>query len=910
MGGQQEQKSPILRSKLYRPRLGADLVDRTQLRARLDEGRALPLTLVSAPAGYGKSTMVSQWLENAGLSAAWLSLDRSDSDLQVFLRYLVAAVQTNFPDSCSDSATMAQFEEPPRVQDAAAALNNDIEAIREPCIIVLDDYHRIGSEDVHRLLDQLLDHPPPNFELIIVSRVDPPLSIASLRGRNQMVELRIRDLRFTTNESAVFLRSNLGQPIDDHDISRLHEGIEGWPVALRLAVVALRDHNQVEALMGGMSGESWQVHEYLVEEVLALQSTGIRNWMMASAILDRFCEPLVEAVCSDLSNDDIDGRSFIDLLDSRGLFSINLDDRREWVRFHHLFQEVLQSRLVAQLDSAKVAALHARAAEWFESEGYYEEAIRHCLKGEDPQAAGNLIARNRYEIMNGEQWGPLERWLGWLPPEIVDNNAQLLVLKAWLLQNRARYPQCFEVMHHMLALIDRIPDDADRADVRAHMYFIGYVHSVVNGDTAGALENSERALKTLSRDSHYARGSAMICYAASLQMNSQLENAYQFIYDTLGSDPPPPARLRGRLLTSLVMLHWNAADRQAIELAAASAIGFGREHNLPETIQLNRFFLGAALFHGMQLDQAESHLVNAASATSIPNAGYFAHANFALSALYDAKGEQGLARQTAQTVTDRMLRTGNAPLLALCKAWSADLAVRQGRLSEALEWVAQQQPGRMTSPWRFFLPELVRAKVLAAEGSKESRVLADELLDQIEAFAANMNWQRFLIETHALRALLRSADGNEPAALEQLGRALSLAQPGRWLRPFADVDIDGGLVALFHKLDLHGDALQFVGEILSTFQTRIPPEAKQPRVEVISADLRPLQNPADPLTPRENEILCLLAERLTNKEIAERLHISPGTVKTHTHSIYDKLSVSGRQKVVAKARGLGILKSQ
>ena len=907
MGEPKQQKPPILRSKLYRPRLGTDIVDRAPLRARLDEGRTLPLTLVSAPAGYGKSTLVSQWLATTGLPAAWLSLDYSDSDIQVFLRYLVAALQTVFPDSCGDTATVAQSDEPPRVDIAAAALSNDIDAIGEPCIIVLDDYHRIGEEAIHRLLDQLLDHPPPNIDLIIVSRVDPPLSIASLRGRNRMVELRMRDLRFTRQEAAAFLRNTLDQPIDEDEINRLHEGIEGWPVALRLAAVALRDHNRVEELMGGIRGDSWKVHEYLVEEVLAQHSVGIRNWMTASAILDRFCGPLVEAVCAHLSNGDIDGRGFIDLLERRGLFCIALDDQHEWYRFHHLFQEVLHRRLKEQIGSVELTALHARAAEWFESEGYFEDAIRHYLEGNDPAAAADLIARHRDDIMNGEQWDPLERWLSWLPPEMVENNLQLLVLKAWLLQNRGRYPQCFDVVKQAQALIDRLPDDAVQADVIAHIDLMGYVYSLVNGDAAGALECSERALKALPAECHYARGSAMICYAASLLMNGQLEKAYQSVYEALGSDPPLPNRERGRLLTSLVMLHWNAADRQGIELAATRAVRLGREHNLAETTQLGRYFLGVALYNGNKIDEAEPQLVRAADARNVPNSGYFAHANFALSALYEAKGEPTLARQTAQAVTDYMLRTGNAPQLALCKAWSADLALRHGRLSEALEWVTQQQPGRLTSPWRFFLPELVRAKVLVAEGSEESRGQAGELLDQIEAFAAKMNWQRFLIETFALQAQLRSLEGDQPTALEQLGQAVALAQPGRWIRPFVDLDI--GLVALLHKLDLDGDALEFVGEILGAFQGAVRSEAKPPRAEVVSADLRPAEPLAEPLTPRENEILCLLSERLTNREIAERLFISPGTVKTHTHSIYEKLGVSGRQKVVAKARGLGIIRN-
>ena len=458
---------PIVRAKLYRPRLHDDLVQRERLVVRLDEGRKLPLMLLSAPAGYGKSTLVRQWLETVGCPSAWLSLDGSDSDQELFLMYLVAALRSALPQACQGVARALQSKTLLPIAELAGCLSNDLDTIEEPFVLVLDDYHHIRDSSVHELMDELLAHPPASLHLVVITRHDPPLSLGSLRAHHMMDEIRLQDLAFTRDEVALFAESALGHAIGSSSVTRLHESTEGWAVGLRLAALALRQRTDVDEFVSGFGGDLRQVQEYLVGEVLSLQPATIRDMLCKTSILERFCAPLCEAVYADPYDANAaapSGSEFIQCLNAAGLPCVSLDEQHEWFRFHRTIKELLHRELDCALHPDELADLHRRAAAWLEAHGWLEEAFQHTLKTNDPVAAGRLVVRHRNEILNGEQWHRLHRWLRLLPAETVENDGELLLLKAWLYSNHGRNGDAMAILDDIETSMDMASRDPSGSD--------------------------------------------------------------------------------------------------------------------------------------------------------------------------------------------------------------------------------------------------------------------------------------------------------------------------------------------------------------------------------------------------------------------------------------------------------------
>ena len=408
-----KQAPPVVRTKLYRPPVARGFVHRKRLSDRLDEGVRAPLTLVSAPAGYGKSTLISDWVETGSFESAWLSLDESDSELSAFLGYLIAAVRTAFPSACRETEDLLAASPP--TPTLAASLANDLEAIEDRLVLVLDDYHRIRDPKIHEVLDRVLEHPPPMVHFAILTRRDPPLSLSRLRAKGLVTELRMHDLQFSAEESAEMLEAALGSAADS---TVLHERTEGWPVALRLAAAALQRSKHA---LPDFDGDTIQLQEYLVAEILAHESPEIRDGLRRSSIGERFSASFVASVCG------TDGPAFVRSLRESGLPFTALDAQGKWYRYNHLFQDLLRR----QLDDHEVVELHRRASAWYDENGYIEDALYHALEGGDVATASRIVARRRQELTQTEQRQRLRRLLNRLPREAFENNADLLLIMAW-----------------------------------------------------------------------------------------------------------------------------------------------------------------------------------------------------------------------------------------------------------------------------------------------------------------------------------------------------------------------------------------------------------------------------------------------------------------------------------------------
>ena len=898
-----QDKPYLILTKLHRPPLPPDLVTRGDDGQFSDPDNRRPLTLVCAPAGYGKSTLVSQWVEEADLPAAWLSVDENDDDLHTFFDYFVAAIQQIFPEACEEFAGMLESESLPPKEIIAGRLSNDLDAIDERFILVLDDFHRMHDSQVHEVLDRMLEYPPRGMQLVIVARRNPPLSLHPLRGRNLLREVRLHDLMFTWEQTARFLEGAVGKTLKATTTRRIHEETEGWPVALRLAVLAIKHQKDSDALIESFRGGSLRLEEYLLSEILSQQPREIRDCLLRSSILQRFCAPLCDAL-SDSGGEsgklDTQGALLIQALRDSAMPSVSLDETQEWYRLHHLFQDMLERRLRDELDPRAINGLHGRAANWLNEKGLAGEAIHHYLQADDPQNAARVVARHRQIAVNNEQWPIIATWLAALPRDVVEDDAGLLMLLARLHEKQGRYATCVETMDRAEELLS----DPGHGGPERNLYqgwldqqrSIFAYHFV---QPAVAIELAYRALERLPEECESERVYAQLSLAVSYQMTGEVQKGFKVVYDALEREGKTSQTSHSRLLQTLCWLNWLEGDMFSLEQAARSLLDVGRKSGYRETIIHGQYFLGAAEYHLNRLDVAEEFLTPPASDLYGPIFIMHMSASLAMSLVYEARGLPVQARKTVDALVAHMLETGNTSHLDHALAQQAEMALRQGRIAEAIRWADGFETGQMVAGYIFNLPDFIVAKILVYQGNAAQLVRADELLHKLqERFEAEHN-VRVTIETLALRAVFESNRGEDDVAAELLTKAVELARPGGIIRTF--VDMGPTVSRLLDRVRGDEEILKYVGEIKAAFRD------DQPEAGATGPTRRSGYATLETLTSRELEVLGFLARHLTNREIGSELFISPETVKRHTKNIYLKLSVGGRREAVAKANGLGIL---
>ena len=897
--------TPLIRTKLHRPPIAGDILCRQALLDRLEQGVDLPLTLVSAPAGYGKSTLISHWLQSRDGPSAWLSLDETEDDLRQFVSHLVAAVQTVFPQACRETLGRLRADAPVSAAEITALLVNDLDTLEASLVLVLDDYHRINDQAVHELLGHLLEHKARPLHLVIVTRHDPPLPLAALRAHNFVNDIRLQDLRFNAPETADFLQKAAGFSLSDSVLERIHATIEGWPVGLRLAALALQRQADADTFLVDFKSELAPVHEYMVKEVLSLQPRDKREWLYKTSILDRFNAPLCASLC--MAGDETDGRTFIHFLEDTGMLCIPLDGHRQWYRYHHLFQEILYQQLESECTDQELAGLHQRAADWLEAQGLLEEAIEHALKAGGPAAAASLIVRHRNDIMNKEQWYRLDQWLQQLPVEVIEGTPELLMLQAWHMQNRGRYPDAFALLDRVEALLDATPQEStSQEQLRGSIDALRSNQSYKEGQGELALQHTEQALQRLPADCLSERAYANIQRGGALQMLGQLEPARKVVYDLLSDDSVPPGTYQARMLVTLCFINWIAADLPALQRVARQCLELGEKLALDESAAIGHIFLGVCRYHRNELADAEAMLLPVSTIERAPNLEHLSEIVFALATVQQAQGRADKANATVRFLCDYLLRYRNTSLLLRAEAFEADLALRQGRIIEAMTWAQGFDPLPFIASATCYEPRLTLARVLVTEGSAQSLARAADLLTRLEAFFAGIHSTRLLIEVYALQALLADASGDEPAARDALGRALCLGQPGGFIRLF--VDLGPGLARHFGALELDERQQPYVAQIIAALQADQMANAGGPFAQPITGTKASGGHESSPdgLTRRERQVLDLLTQRLSRKEIAEQLCISTATVKRHSENIFGKLGVADRHQAIAKARLLGI----
>ena len=917
--------APLLATKLYIPPPRAQIVVRPRLRARLDETLERKLTLVSAPAGFGKTTLVSQWVhqnyKGGGIknkqdrtlhssNVAWLSLDKGDSSPPRFLAYLVAALQTSFPHIGAGVATVLQAPQPPPAEAVLTVLLNEIAAIPDDFILVLDDYHLIDAPEVDAALAFLVEHLPPQMHLIIATRQDPQLPLSQLRARDELTELRAADLRFTFSEASEFLNRVMGLNLSAQNIEQLETRTEGWVVGLQLAALSMRGQTDTTSFIQSFTGSHRFVLDYLMEQVLRQQPQDIQNFLLRTSILERLCGPLCDAV---LNVRDGTGQETLARLEHANLFLFPLDNERHWYRYHHLFAELLRQRLHQRFSDAptetNLAELHQRASAWYEDNDLIVEAFRHAIAANDVERAEGLIRGGGVPLHSLAVVTTIIDWLASLPKTVMDarpwlwvRSATSMLMSGQITGVEEKLQAAEEAMQNVnlddktrdlvgqiaairatLTIVQYQPDATIIQALRALEYLhpnnlpfrsranwaLGFAYKLL-GDRAAARQFFTEAIRQASGNIYYTA-----LTTTSLGQIQESENQLHEAAETyqrslqLLSDQGPPNASEEYIGLARVFYEWN--DLDTAEQYAQQSVQLARQYDSA----IDRFIICEVFLARVKLAQG------------------------------DVAGSAAILAEAERSVHQRNF-TQRIPEVAAVQVL---VLLRQGDIAAAAQLARQ-----------YDLP-LSQARVLLAKGDANAALA---VLGPLRELATAKNWADERLKVMVLQVVALASNQERESSSALLGDALALAEPGGFIRLFVDEGEPMRLLISdfqFSILKTLPHLSAYLEKLLAAFptpQTKSEISHQQSKIENLSrttvasgsvtGSMRDRNSEMlEPLSERELEILRLIAQGYSNQEISERLFLALSTVKGHNRNIFDKLQVNNRTEAVARARALGIL---
>jgi LuxR family maltose regulon positive regulatory protein len=919
--------SDLLETKLYARPARANLVSRPRITRLLDDGLCASLILVSAPAGFGKTTLLAEWLsskdqrgrqkeeveETKGLlhpfKSTWLSLDVADNDPARFWTYVILSLQAIHDELGETALAQLRSPQPPPAQLILPTLLNEIESLHARAVLVLDDYHVITSTAVHSTLTFFLENLPPTLRLVISTRSDPPIPMAKLRSRGQVVEVRADKLRFTPDEAAAFLTQTMGLALSSEQVAALAERAEGWIAGLQMAALSMqgRDAERVDAFIRAFAGTNRFIMDYLLEEVLAREPEEIQTFLLRTAILNRLSGPLCDAVIGNHPEGTgvLDGQGMLEMLERRNLFVVPLDDDRRWYRYHHLFADLLQTQLQKSLGVQNVARLHLRAAEWYEQNGSILDAIHHASIASDDELVERLIKQNYLEMMNRGEMSWVRFWMGNLSKELIYRRPWLCLYEA---MNRSWFGQLEEADLLLNEAETRIRAEGSAPGAQAMLGYHAYVKSRVTamqGDTRRAIEFC------LS-----ARGNAPVD-SLGLQIDFSITLGYEYFLcgDFINAD---------KILNETIRLGYRARAINnpvaAYCLLARSQVYQGRLHEADARLQK-----AAQLIHeaeGQHLGAVGLVEVEAAALLCEWNdveqafvrlkkgldylpwwgkADDFCLAYITLARIQRARGNRTDAVGAVEKAAQLFQTCGvfseahSAVEAAQVKLW-----LLQGDWPAVDRWAdtVDKHLGSHES-FRFEdeLTQITQTRVFVAQNKLDEAV---SLLSSLEKNARAGGRQGRLVEILLLKALAMQILGESAQASAILEKSLGLAKPEGFIRVFLDEGKPMQVLLTQWLAHTGAGPLRSYGlHLLSQFKAEIQATAAQGK-DCRTGDL------VEPLTHRELEVLQLICAGDSNQTIADKLVITVSAVKKHTGNILGKLGVTSRAQAMVKARELGL----
>ncbi len=905
--------SPLLDTKLYIPKLRPGLVARPRLSERLSRGVGSKLTVISAPPGFGKTTLLAEWLAAAPAgerSTAWLSLDPGDAGAASFWRYLIAALQTVVPGVGAGALSLLQGPQPSPIETILATLLNELNAMPRAIVLVLDDYHEVDTPDIQGGLAFLLEHLPPQLHLVITTRADPALPLGRLRGRGELVEIRAADLRFTPDEAAAYLNEVMGLHLATRDVAALEARTEGWIAALQLAALSMRGREDVAGFIAGFTGDDRYIVDYLVEEVLRRQPGHTRSFLLQTSILDRLTGPLCDAVTGQDG-----GKAALGALDRGNLFLVPLDDRRRWYRYHQLFADVLRAHLLDEQPD-RVLELHRRASDWYEQNGERSEAIRHALAAEDSPRAADLIEQAIPALRSSRQESVALAWLTALPDEVIAVRPVLSVHFAGALLLHGQLEGAEARLQDAERWLDTAPVSQSRSvgettgPIVVDKEEFGRLPSQIAanraalalaaGDLASTIRYARAGLDLAGPDDHLTRGAAAGLLALACWTRGDLDAAHASWTECMTSLQKAGhiADLSGCAIAmaDIRITQGRLSDAMSTFERVLRLLGEGGPQVLRGAADMH-VGMSEVLCERNDLAGARQHLQRSSDLgehLGLPQNQY--RSRVAAARIREAEGDLGAALDLLDEA-ERLYLGDYFPNVRPIAARKARLWIAQGRLGEAAAWARERGLSARDEP--IYLREfehvafarllLTQAATDRADGAMlEATNLMARLLGAAEAGGRPGS----VVEILLLQAIAHQMLGDVPAGQERVERALTLAEPEGYVRVFVEAGLP--MAGMLEAAAKRRVARTYVRELLAAFGRG----ADRPSVN---------QGLVEPLSERELEVLRLLATDLDGPDIARELVVSLNTVRTHTKNVYAKLGVNGRRAAVSRAVELDLL---
>lgn len=918
----------MLQTKFYLPRSRPDAVPRPQLVGLLDRGARATLTLVSAPAGFGKTSLLAQWLERmtqgdrGGPPVAWLSLDAGDNEPRTYWSHLVTALRMAAPQVGAEGLTLLQAAGAPPIRGLLTTLLNDLGALPADVVLVLDDYHVIESREVHDAMTFLLDHAPRRLHVVISSRSDPAVPLARLRARGELLEVRVADLRFTPEEAASYLNDSMGLDLTAAEVSTLGQRTEGWIAALQLAALSMQGRDDAAGFIESFTGDDRYIVDYLVEEVLQRQPDHIEKFLLQTSILDRLNGALCDAVTGQGG-----GKAILEGLDRANMFLVRLDDHRRWYRYHHLFADVLRARLREEQPELE-RALNQRASGWHEQHGQRAEAIRHALVATDYERAAELVEREVPSSRRDRREGVLLGWLEGLPDDVLRRRPVLSVAYAGTLLSNGTVEgveqRLLDAERWLATAQDEGPvskagttemvvvDEAEFRRLPGWVAIYRAAQALVLGDASATVDHAQRALALLDEGDAIAIAAASALLGLAAWGRGDLDAAHH-AYGTCSALFRRAGHLSDVLACAITLADIRLTQGRLQEAMSTYEQALSSPLEVRDEVRRKRVLRGAAdMYVGMSEVHRERNELDAAKECLRISHELGEHSGLpqnqwrwrvAMAGVREAEGDLDAALALLDEA-ERAYVGDFAPEVRPVSALKARVWVRQGRLDEAFAWTLQRavSVNDELSYLREF-EHLTLARVLmarfAAEGTEHDLANANRLLARVLLAADTGGRAGSVLEVLVLQALAVQLRGDIASALVPLRRALRLAA----LEGYARVFLDEGpaMLVLLQAAAPNGRPVPaYVSRLLDT-----GPVEQKVELHVLPKD----GSLVEPLSARERDVLRLLATELGGPDIARELVVSLSTVRTHTRSIFAKLGVSNRRAAVRRASELDLLRN-
>lgn len=864
----------LLETKLFRPPAPTKIISRPRLLARLDELR--PLTLLSAPPGFGKTTLIGEWLDRANPTLAWLALDEEDNHAPRFLAYMIAALQTVRPDIGGAGALLLQSS-PTLPSDAIlTSLLNDLNKLDAPIILVLDDYHVIHADSIHDILTFTLNHQPTSLRLILTTRADLPFPLAKLRGRGQLTEIRADDLRFTNDEAAAFLNRIMDLNLSSADIAALEEHTEGWIAGLQMAALSMHGKTDLHEFISTFTGNHQFIGDYLTEEVFNRQSQATQNFLLQTSVLDRFCASLCDEITQSQSSAKI-----LDELSRANIFLVPLDQERKWYRYHHLFSEFLRGKMQAPKE------LHRRASQWFEQNGFASEAIRYAIMADEGETAARLANGQAPTLIARGEISTFLHWVKSIPTEIVNANAKLslyIAIAKFLLGDEASADLAFRNAEISLTKLTDNAADAIRAEIDAMRLVILIEHGARFED----IERVQVLLRKIPPENSFLRAHLFFGLGDAYDATGDIQSALHAYSESKrvaeGNDNLLSTLTAGYEIAELHLKQGRLRQAETVHQHAIQSIEARAGVDAPLPVLGSAYVgLGKIYYQRNELEQARRVLEKGIALAQKP--GGLGMARRGLTTLAFGTQAEGKEKEASQYMRRAEELTRSSPrqdAMPLFMIEQVHLWLLQGNLSAATRWAN----GKEKQPELTASEQLAIARVGWARKQDLARVL--ERLADIRSEIKKQGRNGLLIQILLLESLIHHAQKNPEMAMRALEECFALAEPENYVRMF--LDEGKPMLELLGIASRQGIAPEYVRGLLDAFKQR--DQRAQPLIE--------------PLSERELEVLALLNLGASNAEIAKKLYIAVGTVKRHTSSIYQKLEVNSRTQAIARAKELGL----